>query len=109
MLAFGILVLLAVLPYLNSLGNSFVWDDQQQIIMNPQLRAGADWSPLFSAGVWALLHKDSRGRNIYYRPLQMATYRAVIAVSRISYIALHLMSVGSQWFLCSSHSLCSGN
>jgi len=94
MLACGILVLLAALPYLNSLGNSFVWDDQQQIIMNPQLRAGADWSPLFSAGVWAHLHKDSPGRNIYYRPLQMATYRAVIAVSGISYIALHLMSVG---------------
>ena len=43
--------------------------------MNQQLRAGADWSPSFSAGVWAHLHKESPGRNIYYRPLQMAMYR----------------------------------
>jgi len=61
MLACGILVLLAALPYLNSLGNSFVWDDQQQIIMNQQLRAGADWSPLFSAACGRIYTKNRPG------------------------------------------------
>ena len=88
-----ILLLLAVLPYLNSLRNGFVWDDQQQIVMNPDLRPGAEWSNLFSTGVWGHLHHGAPGSNIYYRPLQMATYRMVIATVGRSPFALHVLSV----------------
>jgi hypothetical protein len=88
-----VLLLLSTLPYLNSLTNGFVWDDHQQIVMNPDLRPGADLSRLFSAGVWGYLHKGSAASNIYYRPLQMSTYRAVIAAGRVNSVAFHFVSL----------------
>ena len=93
MLAVCVLLLLSVLPYLNSLRNGFIWDDQQQVVMNPDLRPGAEWSSLFSTGVWGRLHHGAPGSNIYYRPLQMATYRVVIGAAGTGPFALHLLSV----------------
>ena len=87
------LLLLSTLPYLTSLPNGFVWDDHQQIVMNPDLRPGADFSRLFSAGVWGYLHKGSQASNIYYRPLQMSTYRAVIATGGVNPVAFHFVSL----------------
>ena len=91
--AICILLVLSVVPYLNSLRNEFVWDDQQQIVMNPDLAPGAGWSSLFSTGVWEHLHHGAPGSNIYYRPLQMAAYRMVIATSGVSPFALHVLSL----------------
>jgi protein O-mannosyl-transferase len=93
LLAGCVLLLLSTLPYLNSLPNGFVWDDHQQMVMNPDLRPGADLSRLFSAGVWGYLHKGSQASNIYYRPLQMSTYRAVIAAEGVNPVAFHLVSL----------------
>jgi hypothetical protein len=89
-----VLALLAVLPYANSMRNGFVWDDHQQIVMNPDLQPGSDWSHLFSAGVWSYLHRGSAARNLYYRPLQMAIYRTVIATAGVSPLALHAVCAG---------------
>ncbi len=93
LLAGCLLVVLSILPYVNSLQNGFVWDDHQQIVMNRDLRPGADWSHLFSAGVWGYLHRGSAGSNIYYRPLQMATYRTIIETAGVSPLAFHLVSL----------------
>ncbi len=94
LLATCLLALLTVLPYANSMRNGFVWDDHQQIVMNPDLQPGSDWSHLFSAGVWSYLHRESPAKNLYYRPLQMATYRAVIATAGVSPLALHAVCAG---------------
>ncbi len=93
LLAGCILLLLATLPYANSIRNGFVWDDHQQIVMNPDLRPGADLGHLFSAGVWGFLHRESRARNIYYRPLQMVTYRGVAAAAGVNPVAFHATSL----------------
>ncbi|MGA9567130.1 MAG: hypothetical protein WBS19_16525, partial [Candidatus Korobacteraceae bacterium] len=93
LLAGCLLLALSILPYVNSLRNGFVWDDHQQIVMNPDLRPGADWSHLFSAGVWGYLHRGSAASNIYYRPLQMATYRSVIALSGVNPFAFHIVNL----------------
>ena len=88
-----ILLLLVALSYANSLRNEFVWDDHQQIVMNPDLRPGADLTHLFSAGVWGYLHRGSPASNIYYRPLQMASYRAVVSIAGVSPLAFHVVSL----------------
>ena len=61
--------------------------------MNPDLRAGAAWGSLFATGVWGHLHHGAPGSNVYYRPLQMATYRLVIATSGVNPLALHVLSL----------------
>ena len=92
-LAVGALLLLSIVPYANSLRNAFVWDDHPQIVMNPDLRPGVDVARLFSAGVWGNLHRGLVASNIYYRPLQMSTYRAVVAGAGISPVAFHMVSL----------------
>ena len=87
------LALLVGLTYANSLQNKFTWDDNQQILMNPALHPGANLSPLFTSGVWAFHHSAAAYHNDYYRPLQMFTYRAAIAMGGFDPATFHAISI----------------
>ena len=75
MIAAGLLGILVLILYAGSTGNSFVWDDQQQILSNPDLLASSPWTRLFSTSVWSFEHPGERAQYNQYRPLQMLTYR----------------------------------
>jgi tetratricopeptide (TPR) repeat protein len=92
LLSIGALCILVVLTYGNSLGNDYVWDDHEQIVMNPGLRAGASWTALFSSDVWGHRHRGQAATTNYYRPLQMVSYRAVREFGSDAR-TLHLLSV----------------
>ncbi len=94
LLAVCALLLLSILPYVNGLRNGFTWDDHQQIVMNRDLRAGAAITPLFTSSVWSSIHREPGARNIYYRPLQMLTYRAAFATGGANPLAFHALSIG---------------
>lgn len=67
--------LLAIAVYLPSLPNDLVWDDLQLIVQNRFLRDG-DLAALVTHGIFA-----GAGRDVdFYRPLQMLSYRADLAV-----------------------------
>jgi len=70
------LCVLVAIAYGNSLGNGFVWDDHEQVVMNPYLKADAPWGPLFSADV-RFSRQDQAESTLVYRPLQLVTYRLV--------------------------------
>jgi tetratricopeptide (TPR) repeat protein len=89
----GVLSILIFLAYGNSLSNGFVWDDHEQIVMNPGLRPGTPWTALFSSDVWNPLHQDQPAKTNYYRPLQMVSYRTVSELFGPSAHVLHLLSV----------------
>jgi len=54
--AFLILILLAALPYLNSLANSFVYDDRPQILENPYVHSFRYLGRIFGSTVWSFEH-----------------------------------------------------
>ena len=66
-------MLLAVLPYANSLRNSFVYDDIQQVLENPYIRNFHHLREIFTTNVWSFVG-DYRGKSNYYRPLMMLGY-----------------------------------
>jgi tetratricopeptide (TPR) repeat protein len=68
-----ILVAVAALPYLNSLGNSFVYDDLSQVVVNPYLRNFHHLREIFTSSVWSFMG-DFRGSTNYYRPLMSLGY-----------------------------------
>jgi len=68
-----ILVALALLPYLNSLRNSFVYDDFDQVLVNPYLRNFHHLREIFTSSVWSFLG-DFRGSTNYYRPVMSLGY-----------------------------------
>jgi tetratricopeptide (TPR) repeat protein len=66
------LVALAVVPYLNTLHNFFVYDDNAQILQNPYLQSFHHLKDIFTTPVWSFLG-GNYPRN-YYRPLMSLGY-----------------------------------
>ena len=71
-LLLALLVALAVLPYLTTLHNFFVYDDIPQILNNPYLQNFHHLKDIFTTPVWSFLGGDYP-RN-YYRPLMSFGY-----------------------------------
>ena len=92
-LALAALVLLA---YANSLGNGFVWDDHEQILLNPALKPSTPWTTLFTSDL-RFAHPTAPGnpytQNSDYRPLQMLTYRLLYTVFAADSTAFHAASL----------------
>jgi tetratricopeptide (TPR) repeat protein len=68
----AVLILVAVLPYLNSLGNGFVQDDNRQVLSNPYLRSFSHLREIFATNVWSYV--GAQGMTNYYRPLMTLGY-----------------------------------
>src|SRR6202043_3409117 len=69
---FLILILLASLPYVNPLANSFVYDDRQQILENPYVHSFRYLGRIFGSTVWTF--EGAQGVTNYYRPLMTFAY-----------------------------------
>ena len=91
-LAICALAALVLIAYYNSLSNGFVWDDHQQIVMNPTLKPTAPLAQIFSSDI-RFAHQDSGVQNRTYRPLQMLTYRIVAGIFGFSPAAFHLCNL----------------
>jgi Flp pilus assembly protein TadD len=83
---------LVVGAYGNSLSNGFVWDDHRQIVMNPAVQAGAPLAPLVATDA-RFPNFDPANQTTVYRPLQMLTYRGVVAAFGASALAFHVCSL----------------
>ncbi|MGH9470381.1 MAG: tetratricopeptide repeat protein [Terriglobia bacterium] len=72
-LLIALLVVLSSAPYLNSLWNGFVYDDNTQILTNPFIRDFSHLKAIFTSSVWVYAG-GARGVTDYYRPLMTLTY-----------------------------------
>jgi tetratricopeptide (TPR) repeat protein len=68
----ALLILVALLPYLNSLWNGFVQDDNRQVVSNPYLRSFSHLREIFTTNVWSYV--GAQGMTNYYRPLMTLGY-----------------------------------
>ncbi len=67
-----LLLLLAVVPYVNTLQNGFVYDDNNEILTNPYIRSFAHLGDIFSTRI--LAHLGARGATNYYRPVSIVGF-----------------------------------
>jgi Flp pilus assembly protein TadD len=86
------LCVLVLGAYGNSVSNGFVWDDHRQIVMNPAVHAGAPLVPLIATDA-RFPNFDAANQTTVYRPLQMLTYRGIMALFGAKALAFHLCSV----------------
>jgi tetratricopeptide (TPR) repeat protein len=89
---FIILVALAVLPYLNSLGNTFVYDDIDQVVRNPYIQNFHHLREIFTSSVWSFMG-DFRGTTNYYRPIMSLGYLFCYQLFGPSAWGFHLVSL----------------
>ena len=68
----AVLIIVAVLPYLSSLLNGFVQDDNRQVVSNPYLRSFFHLREIFATNVWSYV--GAQGATNYYRPLMTLGY-----------------------------------
>src|SRR5712671_853815 len=66
------LLLLAFVPYFNSLFNSFVYDDRLQLVGNPYVHSFRYLPNIFGSTVWTF--QGAQGVTNYYRPLMTFAY-----------------------------------
>ena len=71
-LAFLGLLLLAWVPYLNTLSNAFVYDDIPQLVDNPYVHSFRYLGKIFGSTVWTF--QGAQGVTNYYRPLMSFAY-----------------------------------
>ena len=85
---------LCLISFWNSLGGSFVWDDQVQILRNPTIRDLSNLPAAFTSAFWSFLGSGIQNQTNYYRPLQTITYMLAYGIggfSPTSYHAFNLM------------------
>lgn len=66
------LLLLAFVPYLNTLSGGFVYDDRQQVLENPYVHSFQYVGNIFGSTVWTF--QGAQGLSNYYRPLMTLAY-----------------------------------
>lgn len=86
--AICLIVVLAIVTFLNSLGGGFVFDDQRLIVENPAIRRFTDIPRLFSLPYWA-----DQGMDRLYRPVVMVTYALNYAIGGLNPFGYHLVNV----------------
>jgi len=68
------IVFICILTYANSLSGAFVWDDELQIVKNPEIRSLSNIPADFTHPFWGFLSpQESRPTN-FYRPVQTILY-----------------------------------
>jgi Tfp pilus assembly protein PilF len=87
----AILILLAVLPYVNSLWNGFVYDDNAQVLNNPYVQNFSHLGDIFSTTVWSYV--GAQGVTNYYRPMMTFSYLLLYQAFGPMAYPYHLASV----------------
>ena len=90
-LLYAIVFVTSVIPYLNTLGFGFAYDDNHQIVNNPYLRSAHYLKQILTTPVWSF--KYASIATNYYRPLMSLEYFALYqAYGPLPYI-YHLANV----------------
>jgi len=88
----AIILVIGFLVYLNALPNSFIWDDEEQIVKNALIQDVKNFPLLFSSSTF---QTGGTGRlsGYYYRPLMTASFMTNFAIWRLNPLGFHLFQL----------------
>jgi protein O-mannosyl-transferase len=90
-LLIAVLILCAALPYLNTLLNGFVYDDNRQVLDNPYLKSFHFLPQVFGTTVWSFV--GMQGVSNYYRPMMTFGYAVCYHLFGPLAYGFHLVNV----------------
>ena len=85
------LLLLSFIPYLNTLGNAFVYDDRPQLVDNPYVHSFHYLGKIFGSTVWTF--QGAQGVSNYYRPLMSFAYAICYSLFGPITFGFHLLNL----------------
>jgi tetratricopeptide (TPR) repeat protein len=89
--ALSLLALAAIIPYSNTLLNSFIYDDITQVTNNPYLQSFRHIPQIFTTTVWSYV--GAEGVTNYYRPMMTLGYLLCYQIFGPIAYEFHLMNV----------------
>ncbi len=92
-----LVLLAALLPYLNSLDNGFVLDDHELIVVNPYLKGAAAPGAFFTAEFWDDCNQDRSNR---YQPLAMVSFALNHRLGGLEPFGCHLTNLLLHLTIC---------
>lgn len=90
MLPIAVLVICAMLPYVNTLFNGFVYDDNAQVLENPYIQSFRYIPQIFTTTAWAF---TERAPSNYYRPMMSLGYLFCYQLFGRSAYGFHLVNI----------------
>lgn len=96
-LSLFLVLLAALLPYLNSLDNGFVLDDRELIVSNPYVQGSAALGALFTADFW---EAQNQGRSNHYRPVAMVSFALNHRLGGLEPLTCHLTNLLLHILVC---------
>ncbi len=87
----ALLLLLALLPYANTLQNGFVYDDNHEVLTNPYIRSFSRVGDIFRTRI--LAHLGARGATNYYRPIGILGFLICYQLFGVLPYGFHLANV----------------
>jgi Tfp pilus assembly protein PilF len=88
---FLILLLLAFLPYANTLLAGFVYDDNFQVIENPYVHSFRHLREIFTTTVWSF--QGAAGVTNYFRPMMTLGYLLTYQIAGLVPFSFHLVNL----------------
>lgn len=88
-----VIAALALVPYLNTLSNSFVLDDNIIIVDNPLIRDLGNVGTMFTTDYWSRGQRNSSLDPGLYRPLTVFTYAVDFRLGKLNPAGYHLVNV----------------
>ena len=86
-----VLSVLAFLPYVNTLLNSFVYDDYFQVVQNPYVHSFRYLRQIFGTTVWSF--QGAQGITNYYRPMMSFGYLLLYQIAGAVPFSFHLANI----------------
>ena len=91
----ALLLLATLVCYADILGNSFVYDDSQQILQNPYVKSWHFVPQIFDSTVWSFV--GQAGTTNYYRPLMTFSFLVLWQIFGLMPFGFHLFSLLMQF------------
>jgi Flp pilus assembly protein TadD len=92
-----LVLLAALLPYLNSLDNGFVLDDQELIVANSAVRGSAALGAFFTSDFW---EAQNQGTSNHYRPMEMVSFALNHRLGGVEPLGCHLTNLLLHIMVC---------
>ena len=85
----SVIAVFAIVAYLNSFSNEFLYDDEHYVVNNPFIKDLSHLKEIFTTNIVA----GSGQRSNFYRPLQLVAYLIVYHIFGLNIFGFHLLNL----------------
>lgn len=79
--------------YANAIPGAFVWDDEIQVVKNPDIRSLGNLPKAFTSPAWSFANAGGTNQSNFFRPMQTVAYTLSYAIGELSTTPYHIFNL----------------